>query len=554
MATAKPQISAAYLPGDTEEARQANLQYQQALERLTASLDQRKGRFFDPVYLAAARGFLAPGAPDFFESLGRVAGNVGEAQKAMEQEERDIASQQLAVAGQNLELQRLRARDAELARFLGGQEPAPKTAPAGALPSAPSGGRAAQGPSLPIAGALSQATQEGGDDLGAFGIQIAPPAQDVMTGRQYIALNRFDKNKSPGDLLREAAEIDRKNIEIKEGGVFNRSTGMWHPAPTGKTETIQIYGYPGTYTVDAATAATLAHLARNNDPRYHDLAKRIISGPQRSGEVKPPEGAPSGLKSEAERDIDKIRREARATAQAKIETETLTDIDQRAKDADETILTANIFRQFADQPNAKKMVGILNNPKISSAVAMLVKEGIGIPGFASGTKAVEDIMRNAGLNAQEQAQYRTVMMLMAQTRLMQSKYMKGAVSDFEQKLIANASITEQDTPETIRIKADILTRKAQFDRRLAREFAKSKMNADEFIKSDDYFKMRDKHVEDMTKIALGLVRLNPALAGTLFPDEKSGASRSAAQPGRPAAQPSKARQHLDRLIEQGSKP
>ncbi len=557
MAT-KAETTVAYLPGDSEEARRANEQYQEALAKLTASLDQRKNRFFDPVWLAAAQGFLAPGAPDFFESLGRVAGNISQAQDRVAKEDQDIAAQKLAVAGQNVELQRLKARDAELARYLSGGEPAGGATPGGALPGRPG---AAPAGALPVAqgapsgapegapaGALSRASGDAQAAPDVFGIQIAAPDKSLLTGRQYIALNRFDKSKSQADLLREANEIDRKNTEVKEGGVFNRATGMWQPAPTGKTETIQIYGYPGTYTVDAATAATLAHLARNDDPRYHDLAKRIISGPQRATPAA--DGKETGrLKSEAERDVEKIRREERAKAQAKIETETLAEINQRAKDSDETILTANIFRRFADEPNAKKMVGILNNPKISSAIAMLAKEGIGIPGFTSGTKAVEDIMRNAGLTPQEQAQYRTVMMLMAQTKLLQSKYMKGSVSDFEQKLIANASITDQDTPETIRMKADLLTRRGQFDKRVSRAFKDSGMNADEFVQSETYDKMYEKHIDDMTNIALGLVRLNPALAGTLFPNERSGSQRQA--PAAPAQGAGSARQNLDRLLQQG---
>jgi hypothetical protein len=39
-----------------------------------------------------------------------------------------------------------------------------------------------------------------------------------------------------------------------------------------------------------------------------------------------------------------------------------------------------VFRRFAADPNAKSMFGILNNDKISSGVATLVRDGIGLPG------------------------------------------------------------------------------------------------------------------------------------------------------------------------------
>jgi hypothetical protein len=94
-------------------------------------------------------------------------------------------------------------------------------------------------------------------------------------------------------------------------------------------------------------------------------------------------------------------------------------------------------------------------------------------------------------------------MYATQMQLQQSKYMKGAVSDFEQRLMANAGITGQDTPETIRMKADLLTRRAQFDRRVAKVFKDSKMTADEFLDSDKYNEMRDKYNEDLADLAAG---------------------------------------------------
>jgi hypothetical protein len=94
-------------------------------------------------------------------------------------------------------------------------------------------------------------------------------------------------------------------------------------------------------------------------------------------------------------------------------------------------------------------------------------------------------------------------MYATQMQLQQSKYMKGAVSDFEQRLMANAGITGQDTPETIRMKADLMTRRAQFDRRVAKTFKGSNMSADEFLDSDKYNEMRDKYNEDLANLSSG---------------------------------------------------
>jgi hypothetical protein len=209
-------------------------------------------------------------------------------------------------------------------------------------------------------------------------------------------------------------------------------------------------------------------------------------------------------------DLEQKRQEAEQAAVVAQEVEMKKDFNQRRKDADDTITIANVFRQFAKDPNAKDMFGILNNSKISSGIATLVRDGIGIPGFSIGTKSIEDVMRNAGLSDADQAKYRTFLMYATQMQLQQSKYMKGSVSDFEQRMMANAGITAGDTPETIRMKADLLSRRAQFDRRAARAFKNSKMTADDFLDSDEYNAMRDKYNQDLAELASGNKVLAPA--------------------------------------------
>jgi len=567
--------TASYLPGEDTETLEANRRYQEALAKLTDSLDNRKNRFFDPTMLAMAQGFLAPTQTGGFgESLGNVAGKLGPAEAAAIKEQQDIAQQQLAVAGQGLELQRLKSRDTALNQYLNptAPVPAPVTGPLTGPKAAPIAGpkagplttsEAPPTPALaappappappippPVAGPLtSQAPAQPappapapapspvkatviGSPQGALtameankpagfegidGIQVAPPNPNFMTGRDYVRLNRYDKTKSPGDLIKEGQEIEQKRYRDKEGGVLDLATGKFYQYPTGKTEEIQLYGYPGTHKVDARTAARLSMLAANDDPAYHDLAKRVVEGPRkRDADGEKPSNVPPKL-SQQELELDLEKKKKMQAAQVESEIEARKDFNQRKKDADETITTANVFRKFADDKNAKAMFGILNNDKISSGIATLVRDGIGLPGFTVGTKAIEDVMRNAGLNAADQAKYRTFLMYATQMQLQQSKYMKGAVSDFEQRLMANAGITGQDTPESIRMKADLMTRRAQFDRRVAKVFKDSKMTADEFIDSDRYMEMRDKYNEDLAELSSGSKILAPAPAKPAAP-------------------------------------
>ena len=48
-----------YVSGEDPATVEANRVYQDALARLSQSLDTRKNRFFDPVWLAAAQGLFA---------------------------------------------------------------------------------------------------------------------------------------------------------------------------------------------------------------------------------------------------------------------------------------------------------------------------------------------------------------------------------------------------------------------------------------------------------------------------------------------------------------
>ena len=522
MAEAKPS-PISYLPGDDPETLEANRRYQEALAKLTSSLDNRKNRFFDPTMLAMAEGFLSPTQTGGFgESLGKVAGKLGPAEAAALKEEQDLATQQFALAGQGVELQRMKARDAELSKYLN--------------PTAPIAGPKAGAVAGPQAGPLSSAVpseaREGAPDTGALpsaaprvvgspqgalaamesdkppgfegveGIQVMPPNPNFMTGRDYVRLNRTNKAKSAADLIKEGQEIEAKRFRDKEGGIQDLASGKFYQFPTGKTEEIQLYGYPGTHKVDARTAARLSLLAANNDPAYHELAKRVIEGPRRAAPAKEGEPPPK-LQSQQDLALETEKKKKLQEVDVAREAEDRTNFTQRARDADDSITTANVFRRFASEPNAKQMFGILNNDKVSSGIATLVRDGIGIPGFSVGTKAIEDVMRNANLNAADQAKYRTFLMYATQMQLQQSKYMKGAVSNFEQQLMGNAGINAQDTPETIRMKADLLTRRAQFDRRVEKAFKSSKMSASEFLASDKYDEMRDKYNEDLADLASG---------------------------------------------------
>ena len=663
--------------GDDPETIAANRNYQEALRKLTESIDTRKNRLFDPQLMAITRGFLEPGAPDFFESLGRVAKNLGEVQTAQEKENRDIAQLEFDLAGRGLEMQRQKSRQAMANRFLQEDQ-------TGALP----GGQA--GPS------------------GQRGFQIAPPDPKRLTGRQYLQM-ALAEGMPLAEALQKAEVIDRENIQAKESGVFNIREGRFFPTQY-KEVPFQINGK--TYNIPEGTALELSHLARSGDvegfnresrkairdfgqsaaapqavpqtsPQLAAQAAAPQGGAAAATSVQPPaaagspvgqvqerirqitedlagktgsaqaagtaaapsaaaarvpspqggpqaaQGAPAaapivpgspeaaqqvqqflqqrmqgaadgvatrppaasaaavpsaqgaaaqtavppvaarpspvavpptaavapvaaaaqgqtaaagaapsfGLRSkediEAEQrriQLEQKRAEALQTAEVESEIKNRSEITDAAKKAREITATANILRRFSDNPNFSKMTGILNNEKISSGLAMLVRDGVGGKSISIGLPAIEDVMRNAKLTPQEQAQYRIFLMYTAQMNLAAENSMKGSTTERERLILGNATISNQDTRETVRTKADLLNLKAQFDKRVANAFEDSKMTPKEFFRSDRFNTMYSSYLENLEEVAIGAKMLPPR--GVVQPGaQRQGAPTAPAQGG-----------------------
>jgi hypothetical protein len=528
---------------------EASRRYEDALAKLTESLDDRK-RLFDPTLLAMAQGFLAPTQTGGFgESLGNAAKNVGAAQEAEEKRNQEILQTKLAIAGQGVDLARSKADYAAGQEWLKSQgvpEPKPATgplsqaapkeppeapmAPTGALsrvetptpatPAPVSSLEQAPAPmAAPAAGPLTAAAAPSAPPAQPApppgfgnipGQQIMPPNKAFMTQAEHVAANLG--RKPFAELMKEGAEIERHRFEKNEGGMFDKRTGMFYPiASTGKMVDIPIYGEgygpDKTYRVSEENALKLGRAQANGDFAEY---KRIADMATGRNFGKTVSGTPVAGGSVEERDIAKETAKELAKAKTSREISEIENFEQKDREARDTLTLAKQFKKFSEDPAAEKMAGILNNDKYSSIVAKAVESGIGNRTFHVGIPELEDIMRNAGLNKEEQAKYRTFLMLTVESQLLKTKYMKGSISNYEDKLLGNAGINAQDTPATIRMKADLFTRRAQFDRRAARAFEASGMTAKEFLKSKTYDDMRAKYDEDLADLSFGNKVLAPA--------------------------------------------
>jgi hypothetical protein len=208
-------------------------------------------------------------------------------------------------------------------------------------------------------------------------------------------------------------------------------------------------------------------------------------------------------------------------AETQIEIEKRKTFAQKADEAPDTITTATMLRDFAGDKDAKKITGILSNDKVSSQIATLLKEGIGTRDIRVAIPGLETAMRNSGLGPEGQAKFRVFLQTVELMRLQMSKYAKGSVTDFEQRLFGAATVSTEDTVEAVRMKADLLTRRAQFDREAYKQWKNSKLTADEFKESDKYFDMRVAYDKDLSAISLGKMQF------------QSGAAKPAAAAARP---------------------
>jgi len=526
--------SAAYLSGEDPEIVAANKRYQDAVARLSDSLSNRK-MLFDPTLLAMAEGFLTPTQTGSFgESLGKAAGKVGAAQEVEDKRQMGLREREVAVAGQGIELQRMKARDAELLKYLNDPQPqsGPLTGPQAGAIAGPKAGplsggtpAAAEAPAegAPAAGALSQAaalpaepkvvgSPQGALDSiktnkpsgfeGVEGIQVMPANPDFMTARDYIRLNRMDKSKSAGDLIKEAQEINQKRYRDKDIGVVDLASGKLYEFPTGKQETVTITGYPGTHTIDARAAARLSFLAMNNDPAYHDLAKRIMEGPRKRDEPsavqnkpseagsKPSEvvgtpnvssGTPSvssgGRKSvqelaldakKAENELAIPQEEAVTRARKLGEAGAAKEATLEETDATARRVYGNVTRVQDYLKQSGNYFGIFARPGVTAAISTLIKEGIQTPSGTLSLAGFEDSMRQMmpGIKQKDldnvtKAAAELAEVELAFTRLYLAK--QGAVTEGERKIVRAIPGTVSSSPEVLRSRMELLKSRSQFD-------------------------------------------------------------------------------------------
>jgi hypothetical protein len=534
--------STTYIPGGGPEAVSANQAYEDALQQMLTSLDARKNRLFEPTLLAIAAGSAQPTRTGGFgESLGNVAKSLQESEAQQMTEAQKYAEAKLGLAGRGLELERQKSRERQFQGLMGGPS-APARKPSGALPGAVKAAPGAlpdstvlQGrgdvqigtvegfpteadmaarspaqrlpePPQPVAQPVAVETPPGFE--GVRGVQIAPPSSNYMDRQKYIALASMDPNISPAEAVKNANEMDAKRYQTKESGVLDLATGMFYAFPKGEQVDRQIFGEGGgkTFKVDARTATLLDLYASTNDPRYFEVADRVLKGPQRKGEG---EGAPTQVLSTEDRAAQQKAQEVYQTKRAESAAAKEDDLQKKSNIASRMYSSASdVQYRLSESPS---YFGLFSRPGLMSSIGNLVNEAVqagnttvklggfekSITQLMPGLKQtdLDNVMAAAGSLAEIELLY---------TQELMNK--QGQITEGERAIVRRIPGTTSSSPAVLKDKMDLLKMHAQRDIDLAdayKQFKKDNkgkaVNYNDFEESKEYENMKMDYEKALAK-------------------------------------------------------
>ncbi|MBU3734843.1 MAG: hypothetical protein FGM60_04455 [Candidatus Planktophila sp.] len=415
--------------------------------------------------MAAAEAFLAPTKTgNWAEALGRVAGSVGQAQKAYEEENQQIAQQKFNLAGQGLQLERQRQADALYQQAMqdGSKEPA-----GGPLPGATPGG-----------GASPQ------------GIPIAPAVGRGVTREQFM-LGEQAKGTPYSDAALKWAEFERKGRDVREAGVFQ--DGTFYPTPSGKTTSVRVYGPGGGKVYDQVPEmwAMKMSMLDPSDPEYIRLANMIIGKtgqpPQAAPGATPPTtrvqgaaplGAPAGGVESVEEREARLKREAsklaisqegaKALAKGRSEAAVTREAELPTKEeASRRIFGAasRVNQSLKESPN---FFGIFDRPGVVAALGKVISQGVQTPAGTLNLAGFEDAIRqsmpkatqkdldNVTRSAADLAEIE-----LAYTQLYMQK--QGAITEGERAIVRRLGGNVSNSPNVLKGRMMLLQARSQYD-------------------------------------------------------------------------------------------
>lgn len=484
-----PKLTPAYglEEGETDDA------VERATQRVMQAYSARQNLGYDPTLMAFSQGMLSSRG-NFGEGLGAGLKGAQEAQQLNRQQDIEEAQAQLAMAQAQREQQNAMRSQGAFMSTIGGGAPKPAAGSTSGEAGQPAASGAASG-------------------------QPAGVPVTIESALKYAAM--FPMAKENAKLLMDAAKAGLDRYLISQNGtVFDKMTSKYLSQDIpGQAQTV--YSTPlGKYSMTANEYSKLqAAQDRGLGNEWMEAFKHgstklvddVVSGTSTKPLelIKAPEGKKPQRLSEQELETQaELRKSATAQEAARRQ-----EIVTKADDADSSIELAQQFRSFADDPDAKFYQGILSNNKVMSGIIKLAQSGVGVPGFSIGIPEIETVVKNLNLTGEAQAKAQVFAMLIAQMQLAKTKYMKGSVSNYEQGLMGRAGVGPDDTPDSVRAKADMLERRGIFDKDVARLYQKVGGNVSDFKQTEDYKKLKDQYIEDLKGLATMLKRIPSTTPG-----------------------------------------
>jgi hypothetical protein len=487
-----------YLPGTDPETVQANLEYQTALANLKDALDARKNRLFNPALASFAAAMLEPGhGGGFGEALGRSvrAYSTGEEEDIKQQQE--LAAKNVDIARMGLELQRQRGNDTFAQNLFARRFNPSPSAPAAQGPAEPpkptSPLAAAAGPDTPTAAPTPplSAPSVAGSQPSSRTFKLGPQTGMQLTQDEFIALYL---RQHPGDFAGAIEAADKRNerVKVQQGYVYNPDTNEY-TIPPGQPA-VKFYFDGKTYEIDPADAYRLNQMRSSGDPSFNQQARRILGGQPSLEDIKVGEARALSPIRSGEAGATTASQEA-----AKQEAADRLAIRDAGREAGTTIAFTKTIRTLANDKQADQIFGILTTPNLLDNVASILDKGV----MGIRIAGLEDALRNTGLDKEGIAKARLAAQQFNQLQIRLASAAKGAVSDYERQLFADAAINLKDPVQAIHMKNDMLEAKAAFDRNISKAFRQSKMGAEDFRDSDAYQREYQTYIERIQSIAGG---------------------------------------------------
>jgi len=484
--------------------------YQEALNDLMQKLDARKNRLFDPTLLAMAQGFLGPTQTgSAFEAIGRAAEKVGAAEAAQQKEDIDLAQMRLQIAqGAREQGSRLSGQQA-FQRMTGGQGEVLNAPPA----------QGAEGAGA-TAGALGQPPE--------FGQMRTVTVNDALA---FAAA--YPELKDQAKLLMEAAKAGSDRFAMSMNGtVFDKWTQKFMAGP-GQTSS--------EYLVPELGENRTLKMTPNQHDQYQQARDRGLGRewlknfmspggakwslpsattpeagaktpvtPATTTPATPPatgtkegEGLPKP-KSQIELEAEKEATILREKEMVKSEVERYNDAINKGNDAGERLSQYKRLKTTAQKPDANKIFGVFENGKFSDAVFQYLESNNGI----ISAKNIRDIWTNLGLPVEQISDKQLALSIIAQQQFAFSSLAKGqgAISDFERSLFSAMGADIKDRPETIVRKMDMLSARAEFDKKasqIARQARKNGIGFDDMKGSPEYERAYEEYLAKLMNIVEG---------------------------------------------------